>query len=373
MSKKIIIIIYFSVIILLSVLFSSLYTQTWDPVWNPFRLKPSAVMAEMGVEIAQVRTVHSDINFEIGIKNEEEFYIKGNIAGDGDNSDPENPRSAADFGLSFAAEGIEFSLAGQTKSIEETSYFKLTTIPALPFLEPMLAMSGIDLGELKNQWIKVDEESFKEIIGEEYKNLPRSAQQNLDSFGNEPIEKQKQKEMTKELIDLLKGKSFFKVEEELLDEEIEGVMFYHYLIFLDKEAVEKIFPQIFEITMEYTSEENETKISEKMTQEFLVEFSKGIDEFIEKSGEFTAEIWINKKDKLPYKIKFEKEIDISKFDENEEGMITVKLNIELSDFNQPKEIKAPETFKTLDEILIPFYLPLNEGDAFLISEEMFLK
>ncbi len=355
MSKKIII-IYFSVIVLLSLLFSILYTQIWDPMWNPFRSKPSAVMAEMGVEIAQVKTVHSVLDFEIGITNKEEFNIRGNIVGDGDNNEPENPKYSTDFDLSFAAEGIEFSLAGQSKNIGKTGYFKLTTIPALPFLEPMFIMLGIDLSQFKEQWIKVDEESFKEIIGEEH----------------ESIEKQKQKEMTKELIDLLKGKTFFKVEEEFPDEEINGKMFYHYLISLDKETIKKIMPEMFELILKYTPEKDETEISEEMTQEFLGEFSKGIDEFIEKSGEFIAEIWINKKDKLPYKIKFEKEIDpvrdyksrdeaqrkqisngvdISKFDETQDGLIDIKLNIEMSDFDQPVNIEAPQHFKTIDELL----------------------
>ncbi|MCK4453731.1 hypothetical protein KAU51_00020 [Candidatus Parcubacteria bacterium] len=356
MSKKIII-IYFSVIILLSLLFSSLYTQIWDPMWNPFRAKPSVVLAEMGDNLTQVKTYHSVLDFEIGITNKEEFNIKGNIIGDRDNSDFENLKYSTDFDLSFAAEGIEFSLAGQSKNIGETGYFKLTTIPALPFLEPMLIMLGIDLNQFKNQWIKVDEESFKEIIGEECNSL----------------QKEKQKEMLKELTNLLKGESFFRVEEEFPDEEINGKMFYHYLVFLDKETIKKIMPEMFEKIMEYTPEEDETKISEGMTEEFLGEFSKGMDEFFKKTGEIDTEIWLGKKDKLPYRIKIEREIDISEFEEGEQGIVTIKLDINLSEFNQPKEIKAPETFKTLDEILIPFYLPLNEGDTFPISEEMFLE
>jgi len=362
MSKKITI-IYLSVIVLLSVLFSSLYTQAWDPMWNPFRAKPSVVLTEMGINLTQVKTYHSVIDFEIGVTNEEEFNFKGNIVGDGDNNEPENPKYSNDFTLSFATEGIEFSMAGQSKNIGETSYFKLTTIPALPFLEPMFIMLGIDLNQFKNQWIKVDEESLKAIIGEEY----------------EPIEKEKQKEILKELTDLLKGESFFKVEEEFPDEEINGKMFYHYLVSLDKETIKRKMPEIFELILKYAPEEDETEISEKMIEEFLGEFSEGMDEFFEKAGRIEAEIWLGKKDKLPYRIKIEKEIDISEFisvsefGESEQGTVAIKLNIELSEFNEPKEIEAPESFKTLDEILIPFYVPLREGDTFPISEEMFLK
>ena len=88
-------------------------------------------------------------------------------------------------------------------------------------------------------------------------------------------------------------------------------------------------------------------------------FSNKIDELFESVGEISAEIWIGKKDKFIYKIKAEKEIDLNKFKGETKGIIIGKLDIEFSNFDQPVEIKAPESFKSLEEILGQFQTPIN--------------
>lgn len=297
MSQKIIITIYFSLIIAASILFSSLYIQAWDPTWNPFRPDPSVVITEMGIELAKVKTFHSDVDFEIGIKKEQEFNINGNIKAEADITNPENVKSAIEFKFFFAAEGMELSLDGESKTIDDTNYFKLTSIPAFPALEPFLAMLGMDLEDFKNQWIKIDQESLEKIAGEEYQ---------------PPEEEEKMEEFIVGIKEVLEKVKMFKVKEELADEEINGQKAYHYMVVLD------------------------------------------LDDFFEKTGEIgeiPAEIWIGKKDKLPYRIKLKKEIDISKFDETQDGLIDIKLNIEMSDFNQTANIEAPQNFKTIDELL----------------------
>lgn len=308
MSQKIITIIYFSLIITASILFSLLYVQSWDPMWNPFRASPNVVIAEMGVKMAQVKTCHSALDFEIGIKNEEEFNINGNIKVEADITDSDSIKSATEFKFYFTAEGMELSLAGENKTIDDVSYFKLTTIPAFPYLD-----------DFKNQWVKIDQESLGKIAGEEYQ---------------PPEEDQKMEELIEDIKEVLGKAKMFKVKEELADEEINNQKVYHYMVVLDKEGIKVLIPEIIEKMAEYTPE--------------LEEFYKELDDFFEKTGEIDAEIWIGKKDKLPYRIKFEKEIDISKFDETQDGIIIIKANIEMSAFDQPKNIEAPQNFKTID-------------------------
>ncbi|MDI6603175.1 MAG: hypothetical protein QME57_03625 [Patescibacteria group bacterium] len=108
------------------------------------------------------------------------------------------------------------------------------------------------------------------------------------------------------------------------------------------------------------------KISEedykKMAEERL---SKDIEKFFEKIGELSAELWIGKEDYLLYRFKGEKLIDLSKFDENEKGTVLIKLDIDLSKFNQPVNIEAPGQYKSLDEIFSPMFGQYGEylGEA----------
>lgn len=141
----------------------SLFTHIWDPVWNPFRPSAEVVILKMATKSAEIKTWHSRVDFEVGTSNKTEFAFSGNIEGDVDIENLENSKSGANFDIAFSAEGMQFNLAGESKTTGRTSYFKLTTIPALPFLEPMLAMLGIELREFKNQWIKFDKESFLEL------------------------------------------------------------------------------------------------------------------------------------------------------------------------------------------------------------------
>ena len=265
-------------------LFGFLYTQIWDPLWNPFRPGPEIVLAEMSANLSKVKTLRTQADFEIDGRDKTDaflFTISGDIEANIDNTDFESFKTAANFDIVFSAEEMEFSLTGETRTIGDISYFKLTAIPSLPFLEPMFAAHGIDLKEFKNQWIKVDKENIEKITGKKYAET----------------EKENQKEIIKEITGLLQGKTFFKVEEEFADAEFEGKIFYHYLISLDKDIVQNIMPEIIDA--------------------------------------ITAEIWINKKDHLPYKIEVAQEIEV---------------NVNLSNFNQPVKIEPPESFKTLDEL-----------------------
>ena len=339
--KKIIVVIGVLIMVGAGGTIGALYAQIWNPAWNPFRPAPEIVLAEMVVKMKGLTTWHTEGNFEAEVKNDEMFNISLKTSTDTDQTDSENPKSKGDLDIRFSTEGMEISTGIEFIGIGLTAYWKITTIPALPFLEQM---SGL-FAEIKNQWIKIDQESLKEMLGEEYQPLP----------------KEKEKELMKKLTDLLKGRKFYDVKEELPDEKVGEQMAYRYLVSLDKEEVKKLVPEMFEIIIKYTSEEMKQSISEEEKEESLEEILQAVDRFFEEVGEITVETWIGQKDKYLYKVKFEKEIDLSNMFEEEKfeaplpvsvpkGGILFSMEINLSKFNQPVVIEAPKEFKTLEEI-----------------------
>ena len=148
-----------------------------------------------------------------------------------------------------------------------------------------------------------------------------------------------------------------KIEEKLPDKKINGINNYHYLISLDKTELKKIIPEIVKISME--SNLGFKDLSESEKEKTLEETSNNINEFFDKIGDINFEVWVGKKDKLLYRLKTEKEIDISKFYDEESlgqelrGNINIKLELNLSDFNKEIRIEAPKEFKSINEVF-PF-------------------
>lgn len=326
----------------------SLYTRAWDPLWNPFRPEPEEVIEEMGRKMEGVKTLHSEMKIDFATKEDakEAFKISLAFGSDSDNTDPKNPKSAGDFDLTFATEGMQFSLAGESVAIGKDSYFKLTTLPLLPSeVEAGLRMIGIDISELKNQWIKFDEESTKNL---------------LKSFGlpimpeiEEEMEKtqEKQKEIIKKFQAIFKNKNLYFIKREFPDTKIKNQKVYHYSVALNKEEIKKLIPEFYKILIEtYPLGPLPT---EEEWKEFQERFSEEFDKFFQKIGDIEGEIWIGKKDLYLYKIKGEKEIDLAKLDPTAKGKISIKFDLDSSKFNQPVQIEAPKEFKTLEEILGP--------------------
>ncbi|MFH1671609.1 MAG: hypothetical protein ABH889_02450 [Candidatus Portnoybacteria bacterium] len=86
-------------------------------------------------------------------------------------------------------------------------------------------------------------------------------------------------------------------------------------------------------------------VIEKIVKE---ETLKDLNDFLEKVGDITAEVWIGKQDNLLYRIKSEKEIDLNQF--GEEGNLVLTLDINFSEFNKPTKVDPPEDSKTIEEL-----------------------
>ncbi len=322
-----------------------LATRVWNPVWNPFKSSSEKVIERMFVKMGEIKTAHSEMDVNVEFTGEETGVVSVVFSGDSDNTEPENPKSTADFDISIAGEGMQFSLAGKLKTVEKVSYLKMTTLPALP----MLAMLGIDLSTIKDQWIKFDQESLlKTMTGGTY--MP-----GMEKIMQE--QKEKQEEIIKQLEVLFKSTRFYCLKKELPDEKIDGRKMHHYLLALDKEEIKQVGPELYEILSSYSLDAYDTSFNKE-------EFEKSIDELFDKVGEITFEIWIGKKDNLLYRIKIEKEIDTSKTEEGTQGKVTIRFNLELSNFDKPVTIETPENFVEMKDIMQPLmqlFLPQTPG------------
>jgi len=316
-----------------------LASRVWDPLWNPFRPKPEKVMEKMTEKMEALKTLHSKINFEENDNFENKSLIQLDINYDG--NDPKNIKTASDVSVNMNVFGLGVSYAFELKQIGESSYLKLKEIPA--FLTQMM-----NLGELSNQWIKINEESLKNLLGEElYQKI---------SEKKAAAEKQ-QEDLVKEFKKIIENKKFYLVKEELPDEKIDNKKVYHYKVVLNNEEIENV---IYELG---------NAVGKNLGMDLSSEgFSKeNINKLIEKIGEISGSVWIGKGDNFLYRIFVEKTLKLSDLEENKKTTknnkqeeILIKLDINFSEFNKPMKIEAPDQFKKIEELL-PF-LGSNYGN-----------
>lgn len=113
-----------------------------------------------------------------------------------------------------------------------------------------------------------------------------------------------------------------------------------------------------------------TEVPEEMREKIAKEeFLKVVEKFFGNLGEVTAEIWIGKKDKLLYKLKYEKDFNLANIQEGAEGNLNTTAEIFLSGFDKSIEIEAPKDSKKLEEILGPFFIPSQDLLMFLPAPE----
>jgi len=310
-------------------------TRVLDPLWNPFRPSPEEVIEEISTSMEEVKTLHSKGEIEIILKSaisEDKSLIT--FEGDSDARDSENMKLDGEFGVTSV--GMQkFSLSVSNRIIGDTTYLKLNEIVGPSDIESLFLMLGVNLDEIKGQWIMFGEEALEKLGG---------------VYSSQEISREEQEKITKKIQELFAERKVYYVKEEMPDEKINGKKAYHYLITLDKEEIKEVVPEILRISMESSGQS-------LGMDEFSIAFMIGgltesINQFFEKVGDITVGIWIGKKDNLLYRIEGEKEIDLSNLSAEVSGILNLKIAFDFSNFNQPVEIKAPESFKTLEEVFV---------------------
>jgi len=250
------------------------------------------------------------------VSNNKTSNLSVNFSGVFDANDLNNPKGSFSFNINTEALGQEnFTLGLEIRTINKIVYVKLSNI------------SLLDLTAVSNQWIKIDTEALKKQFG-------------LEKIEEQLKEAQKKQELSPEQIEKLEiavqQAKIIKITKKLPSEKIEGISTYHYKFTIDKEGIKNLFIEISKIAWDKTFTEKE-----------LAEFNKSFEAFeaVELSE---GEIWIGKKDLLPYKISLNSVIK-----ETNKSKTSGKVDFVLlfKNFNKPIQIEIPAPVKTLEEIL----------------------
>jgi len=248
-----------------------------------------------------------------------------------------DPKSYFSFAIktnAFLQKEIAFGLDFRT--IGKIIYLKLSQLPDLGFF---------DLSPINNQWLKIDPEALKQF-GVNIDN------QTTDNFGLS------QSQLTNIKLAFQKYK-VFKVIEKMKSEKIEGVDAYHYKLDIDKEELRKLSLELDEIISK-----------KKKTAQELADFNKVFDESFNEVNKAESspniEIWVGKKDFLPYKIYVSS--NIKRTDKvKTSGKISLTLNFK--NFNQPVKIEVPEA-KPIEQVVSEMfakYQALSSGSSEVLA------
>ena len=244
-----------------------------------------------------------------------------------DISDLNNPRTSFAFNIRTDAlkeltqEDLVFGL--EFRAIDQVAYLKLSNIPKLGFF---------DLSSITNQWIKIDAEGLKKELGSEKSEKQVKKEQKQQWLSSEQIEKLKQVKAP-----------IFKITDKLPSEKINGIKTHHYKLVGNKEGLKKFVINIISIVQ-----------SKSLTEKEMA----NLDEGLENIESFGGEIWIGKKDLLPYKIFLQASIkEIKEYKAS--GKLT--LMILFKSYNKPVQINVPSPVKSLEQILDELFSSLSSG------------
>lgn len=368
--------------------FGILYTQIWNPSWNPFRPVPTVVLAKMALKMKGLESFHIEgaINAEDMKKTSYEYAdyenkdLKENISSkdtkdsfkfslDVDKNDAKNQknylvvegehRSDSEYGESTSSYASSGKM--ELKKIDNLIYFILTDTSEGKRLTE-------DTNEaFLNQWIKLNQEDIGDLVNLWLKEMGGG----IDI----KISKERQEELIKEIIRLFIGRNIFEAKEELSDEKINGQMNYHYSLVLNERETKRLVSDIILKVAEFVSDSvsiSGSTSSEYFREEYIMYFpmmaaemnmgiQKEIGNFFEQMEGVNIEVWIGQRDSYLHRIKFEREMDLVDYFEEElsensnekilEAERSVLVDINFSEFNKPIEIKPPENPMDLEKII----------------------
>jgi hypothetical protein len=236
----------------------------------------------------------------------------------------------------------ELSLGLEARSINKLIYFRINNLD-VRFSDLNSKFLNEPKVNLSSKWVKIDLEELKKQLGE---------------FKYE--EKELTPEQIKKIKNTIKQTKFVKIVKKLPDEKIEGVKTHHYEFTIDKEEFKNLITNIWNIITEEnkkngtsTGENDNEFMNNLMDQEVKDTVMNFVDEFSKKVNS-KSEIWIGKKDLLPYKIELNFEL---KNPEELGGLKTINFTISFKNFNKPLQIEEPKETISLEEFLNEIELP----------------
>ncbi len=286
----------------------ALASRVWDPLWNPFRPSPEMVLKNMAESMQKVSSVHTEVDFRMdGAGEASSTSLVAKLIDNSDISNLQNLKSGGSLTVGLGIQGIQ--LTGEANYIisGKDLFIMLSNLPNIPFLP-------IDLSSFKGKWIRMTGLSDN---SEDMTGLVQMVK-NFSGNGNLMV-----------------------VKKELPDEKLGKINSYHYVVGLKEDGAKEFIKIILKETSDLTTLSDEAMQAQS-------------DEIAQKIGALEIEYWIGKKDELLRKVKLETRF----VDDSQEAIIGITLN--LSDFNKPVSVKAPDIYTNAEDLMKDF-APLLEG------------
>ena len=316
----------------------ALYTKIWNPMWNPFRPKPEVVLSEMALKMKELKSFHVDGDFslsEYGNTVDSEAFL------DIDRASKDNPKIKGRVKIPIYLVDVEF-IRADNKNLYLDSGISVSYLEY--YLREVLGEERFskEIGVIQNKWLKINKKTI-----ENFGNLYLGS--GMEEKAIPEISQEQQKQLAEEIIKLFIGRKFYEVKEELPDQEIDGQMFYHYLVALNQEEIKAVAVDVYDTIagQETIINSLESYFGHEITPSDVAEdrkeVSRAVDDFFEKIGEVVFDVWISQKDNHLYRVKFAKE-------NTGEGKGSILVDVKFSKFNSVEEIKAPEEFVDMEPI-----------------------
>ena len=212
-------------------------------------------------------------------------------------------------------------------------YFSLGILPDLGFF---------DLSSLLGKWVRIDLQD-----GGWQKTLAGMSgiyhgEDEADPQDVEKIIKAKVEKLKKEVAEI----KILSIDKKLPSENINGVDTHHYAVSLDPDGLKKLAmtqKRFYAEIIEEMKAENWEPGSYEDSQ-WTVEDENNFNKFVSENKIPSGEIWIGKKDLMPYRITMNFEVKGT-------NPGAVNLDFRLKNFNQPVEVDLPAEYISLEEIL----------------------
>lgn len=291
-----------------------------------YRQQPAFVLARMVKKLPMITTV--SYNGEITTKSTSATANSGDnykvtLNGKVDTSNAEVPKNQLLVQLvaSGSANSSKDSVGLEFRSIKDIVYFQLISLQS----------SELDfLREYSNKWIKVDEMELRNAYEEASALAP-----SMGTPMTTPTEEIFTKEQIQQIVDLAKRTSFIEFSKNLGNSTISGVPVYHYHYKINETNTKNFVLQAIKIG-----------INRDLTQEEKDDVLKELNSVSMPTGE----IWIGRKDSLPYKLT----ADFVATGRGGDSSETLSIMFNFQGYNKPVEIEAPKNSTSLMEILKPY-------------------
>ncbi|PJB09080.1 hypothetical protein CO122_00035 [bacterium (Candidatus Gribaldobacteria) CG_4_9_14_3_um_filter_33_9] len=311
--------------IFLGTLVVLLTTGIYNPSWNPFTF---ASQRNLNKAIGKMTTLDNlktqgNVWVEVTTVDKEKKPITLNFSFNPSvSADFKNKKGLSDFNLTGEIGGLSVSFDGEIRLVNDEFYFQIKNLSVL--------LSYMGMGKFQDKWIKLSSTS-----------TPAEGEKNQG--------KEKIKEFFKEVMNELKRKEIIKVKRNLGEEKVDGIQCSHYLVILDNKNLKDIALLSLGKVKDFLSEEEKKEYEEKL-KGVEKDLPQKFDEFSQKFGEISFEIWIDKESRVK-KIKGEKEIDLTKLIEGKEGKIKIGLDFNLFDFDKEVKVEIPKDSIPLEDII----------------------